>query len=120
MQCKNRRKKQKESPINTYPDVDPTVFIKAKIVAAKLGERSCGFCIDVIDIAPEIPSASDIRATDAYGLLPTNDKPISKKAGIKWAVDMTLNNDVIFCSNVHLPSSTYNILKNISLLHQGS
>lgn len=106
-----RTRKNHHPHNNTYPDVDPTVFINAKIVAAKLGERSCGFCIDVIDIAPETPSASDIRATEAYGLLPTNDKPISRKAGIKWAVDMTLDNN----RSDHLSSTTYNIRKNIFL-----
>lgn len=67
----------------TYPDVDPMVFIKAKIVAAKFLERSCGFCTDVIVIAPEKPNASAIRATATLGLLPENDKPIKKKAGMK-------------------------------------
>lgn len=70
---------------NTYPGVEPTVCIKAKMVVAKLGERSCGFCKDVIDNAPEKPSASDINTIQTYGLLPTNDKPIKKPAGTKWA-----------------------------------
>lgn len=48
----------------THPGVDPTVWINAKIVVAKLGERSCGFCKDVIESAPHKPSAADMRTTD--------------------------------------------------------
>lgn len=58
------------------------VCIKAKIVVAKLGERSCGFCRDVIDIAPQKPSASAMNAIHTYGLLPTNVTPIRKQAGM--------------------------------------
>lgn len=39
-------------------------------------------------IDPHEPSAADIRATDKQGRLPTNDKPISKQAGKKWAFDL--------------------------------
>lgn len=74
--------------MSTYPGVDPMVCINAKIVVAKLGERSCGFCIEVIDIEPQKPSASDIKATHTYGLLPTNVKPMRKHAGIKCAFDI--------------------------------
>lgn len=85
--------------------------MKAKIVVAKLGERSCGFCRDVIAIEPQQPSAADIKTTDIYGLLPTNDKPISKQAGIKWAIDLQ---DIMFtnCSQ-RFDAMTYRISRNI-------
>lgn len=47
----------------SYPDVDPNVLIKAKIVAAKFGARSYPFCKVVTTWAPDIPSAIAIRAT---------------------------------------------------------
>lgn len=57
--------------------------MKPKIVAAKFGDRSCGFCSAVIVVAPANPSASAINAMHTYGRSPTNKMPIRNAAGMK-------------------------------------
>lgn len=105
------------SLIEIYPGVDPKVCIKPKIVAAKLGERSCGFCMAVIVVAPPNPSASAINAMHTYGWLPTNIIAMRNPAGMKWAVHMKVD-----CKGAYVwvSSTTYKIWKKSFVLSSGS
>lgn len=69
-----------------YPDVNPIVWMKLNKVVEKFGERSCGFCKDVIDTALLKPIESDNNTTHTYGWLPQKINPINNAAGAKCAV----------------------------------
>lgn len=102
-----------------YPGVEPMVCINPKIVAAKFGAISWGFCKDVIDTAPPNPSARDINVIQTYGRLLTNRIPIRKPAGIKWAICKRCILKYVYQLSRN-QATTYKILKIVFLLHSDS